>query len=226
VTDHEVLALRGSANDLTGSIRAGFKPLTLPLTLEDGQPAFAFYRPLTRETGEIRIALPRWTPAGEHRATVVLPAGAQPLVLQVEPQPLLLFQPPLVSVDANSGAKIAATVIVSNVGSGSVTIPDNGEVSLTGNDTLENAFNRALRAERKQGERLLDRIIDEWVGEFVGDLRLTVERGAGVLEPDTERELTLALTCPPDLKPDKTYDGRWNFGGGALAITVNAGSES
>jgi len=226
MTAQEVVALRGTARRLSGSLRAGDRPLTLPVTLASGDETFAFYRPVTRKAGEVRLALPRWTPAGEHRATLRLPDGEQTLVLNVEPQLLLRFDPQVVAINGGSGATVSVTVTAINVGTGSIEIPGEAVVGLSGDDTLENAFNRALRAERKDGERLLDRIIDEWAGEVVGELHLTVESGAGVLDPDAERELTLVLTCPSDLKPEKVYEGRWNFAGGSLAITVNTGSQS
>src|SRR5947209_1727486 len=78
VTAQESLTVSGPAGSLTGRTRAGARPLALPVTLEDGTAAFAFYSPLSRDAGEIRMSLPQWTRAGEHRATVVLPDGAQP----------------------------------------------------------------------------------------------------------------------------------------------------
>jgi hypothetical protein len=227
VTAQEGLAVRGTAGVLTGRVRAGARPLMLPVTLEDGKATFAFYTPSTRDAGEIRIALPLWTAAGEHRATVALPDGEQPLVLNVEPQPLLLFQPPVVSLNGPPDAKIAATVIVSNVGTGSVEIPGNSVVILSADDTLETVINRALRADGKQGERLLDRVVEEWAGRFAGaEMRINVKSGAGVIEPDSERELTLVLICPPDLEMDRTYEGRWDLDGGSLAIAVETGRQS
>jgi hypothetical protein len=195
--------------------------------LEDGNATFAFYRPLSRDAGEIRMALPQWTPAGEYRATVVLPDGEQPLLVNVEPQPLLLFQPPVLSLNGAPHATIAVTVIVSNVGTGSVEIPGSSEVTLSSDDTLTAVVNRASRAEGKQGERLLDRIVEEWAGHIAGAaMRITVESGAGVIEPDSERELSLVLICPSDLGLNRTYEGRWSLDGGSLAIAVETGRQS
>jgi len=227
VTAQESLTVSGPAGSLTGRTRAGARPLALPVTLEDGTAAFAFYSPLSRDAGEIRMSLPQWTRAGEHRATVVLPDGAQPLVVNVEPQPLLLFQPRSVSLTGIAGAKIAATVTVSNVGTGSVEIPANTEIAFSGGDTLESVVTRALREERKEGQRLLDRIVEGWAGQLAGvPMTITVESGAGLVEPDSESELMLLLICPADLETGKTYEGIWNLEGGSLAIAVETGRQS
>lgn len=221
MTEQEGLAVRGTAGSLTGRLRAGARRLTLPVTLEDGKATFAFYSPLTRDAGEIRISLPQWTPAGEYRATVVLPEGELPLVVNVDPQPLLLFQPRAISLHGAPDAKIAAKVIVSNIGTGSVEIPSSSDVGVSNDDTIEAIVNRALHAGEKKGERLIDRIVEEWAGQLADvAMRISVERGAGVIDPGCERELTLFVTYPSDLKTDRTYAGRWNLDGGSLAITV------
>jgi hypothetical protein len=216
----EAVSFRGKARSLSGLMRGGEQPLTVPVRLRSGEEVFASYRPSAGGLGEVRVALPRKTPAGKHEATLLLPDGEQSVVLEVEPQPLLRFHPPVASVNGGPDQRVTATVTALNEGNGSIEIPKSGGAALYEQNVFECAVGRALREGRKEGEHLLDRIAEAWAEEFGGTLRLSVESGAGTLEPDAVRELTLVMHCPDRLKAGRTYEGRWKFDGGSLSISV------
>ncbi|MEK6374330.1 MAG: hypothetical protein AABO58_16715 [Acidobacteriota bacterium] len=217
----EALSLRGTAGSFSTLMRGGTQSLLpLPVRWQGSGEVFASYSPRAGGLGDISLALPPKTPPGTYEATVVLPDGEHPLVLEVEPWPRLSFHPRFVSV---SGGATTAAVTALNEGNASIAIPSGGDVALYEQD--EDVFERALRGERKEGERLIDRIVEGFAGTFSGTMRVTVESGDGPLAADDARELTLTLNFLAGLKPDTSYDGAWNFDGGSLAITVRTTKE-
>lgn len=219
------LSLRGRPRSLSTLIPGGAQPLTLPVRLPGGEQSFASYYPRAGGLGEIRVSLPRTTPPGTYEATVLLPEGEQPVVLEVQPQARLRFYPRRLAIAGSADERVTATLTALNEGNGSIDLPKTGGVGLYEETALECALGRAMRAERREGERLLDRILEEFAGEFGGTMRLSIETGAGPLGPDEARELALVLHLPDRLEPGKTYDGRWTFDGGSLPIQVRTGDK-
>src|SRR5690349_17773099 len=180
------VTLRGTSRSLTGLMPGGAQPASFPVRLPGGAQVFARYRPSAGGLGELRLAVPPKTPAGKHEATLLLPEGEQPVVLEVEPQPRLRFHPANVDVRCAPGGRATAEVTALNEGNGSIDIPKAGGVGLYERNALECAVGRALR-DRKEGENLVTRVVEEWANEFGGTLRLSVESGAGTLESDSVR---------------------------------------
>jgi hypothetical protein len=207
-------------------VSAGDAALTVPIHLAGGEEAAGWYRPRAGGVGEIRVRLSRRTAAGTYDATAVFPDGQRPIVLQVDAYSRVRFHPRVLSVDGEPDGSVTATVTALNEGNGSIDIPKTGGAGLYEQGALECALGRALRAERPDGQRFIDRVADEFAGEFGGTLRLSLKNGAGILNADSARELTVVMHCPSGLKPGKRYDGTWNFDGGSLAIAVQTKGQS
>jgi len=216
----QALALRGQAGSLSALIRAGGQPLMmLPVRWQGSGEVLASYQPRAGGLGDIRLSLPPRTPPGKYDATIILPEGETPLVLEVEPRPRVSFHPRAVSV---TGRAATVTVTALNEGNASVDIPKSAEVALYAVE--EDFFERVLR-ERKDGEHVIDRIFDGLAGTFAGTMRISVESGAGPFAADEARELTLALAAPDEFAPETTYEGNWSLDGGSLAIAVRTAKE-
>jgi hypothetical protein len=230
MSSREPLALRGTPRSLSALVSAGTETLTLPVEVHGEarflpQQLWATYRSRAGGVGEIRVALPHKTPPGKYEATVVLPDGEQRMILEVEAQPRLQFHPRGgVVVSGNAKETVTATVTALNEGNGGIEIPQTGGAGMYVEDAAECAIGRTLRAGVRKGEDIIDRVAEEFATDFGGTMRVNVTSGAGILEPDSVRDLTLALRCPEGLAPGKTYAGQWTFSGGALTITVRTSS--
>ena len=227
MSSRETLAIRGGPRSLSTLVRGGSDTLTLPVEMLgeapfSEEPLWATYRPRVSGVGEIRVVLPRRTPPGRYEARVVLPDGEQHVVLEVEPKPRLRFHPRGgIVVIGSADERVTATVTALNVGNAGIEIPKKGGAGLYAQDATECAVGRTLRTGPRKGESIIDRLAEEFAAEFGGTMRVITTSGAGVLEADNARELTLQLHLPEGLQPEKTYGGQWTFSGGALTITVH-----
>lgn len=144
--ERQALALRGNAGSLSTLIRGGARLLMLlPVRWQGSGDVLASYRPRVGGLGDIRLALPPKTPPGRYEATVLLPDGEQPLVLEVTPRPGLGFQPRTVSVTRGT-----ATVTARNEGNTSIEIPGGGDVALY--ERLAGEFAGTIRLSVESGK--------------------------------------------------------------------------
>jgi hypothetical protein len=159
----------------------------------------------------LRLALPRLTPPGDYRGTLRAGGHEEQIALHVEPRIRLRLSPRGLILSGQAGERVAATVLVANLGNARCAIREVNAVGLFDVEGAERAVGRTFRRKDGDGGRIIERLAEELEEGYGGLARLTVAEGAGDLVPGEARELALTLQLPDELHPGRVYEGAWTL---------------
>jgi hypothetical protein len=193
---------------VAGTPEAGAATLRLPSVAELASlPVEA--SPLAGGTSYVRLSLPPATPPGTYDGTLRVGDGEVPVVAEVEPYPSLQLAPTQLQLEAEPGADVEAHVTALNDGNVPLEIAAADAFGLFDVRGAERSIRAAFTADTEQGERRIDRLVDELAGSHGGLVRVKVAEGAGPLAPGELRPLRLVFRVSETLERGQTYSGTW-----------------
>lgn len=215
----KTIKLRGSPNRLATVFRplqTTPGPLPVSLDLPEGTiqeaPLMAQVLPIgNKGVASVRLQLPRSTPPGTYRGTIQVGDREHTMVVDVEPHTRLRIYPKRTSMQAHPGEKASLDLTIVNGGNISCEVPKVSAFGLFEKDGLERAVGYALRAELEDGERRIDRLLEESREGYGGVVKLQVQDGAGELKPGDACELHGVLHIPTQLRHGRFYSGTWSL---------------
>ncbi|MDP2956492.1 MAG: hypothetical protein Q8N53_08725 [Longimicrobiales bacterium] len=220
------VTLRGPPRRLTAVVRLEVSgPEVLPVAVElPGGSVVLRGRmmPLGQDASEFRLELLQETPPGTYHGVAPIGGKNREIVVVVEPVARLRFYPKTTTLTAGPGSREEFAVTVVNAGNVPLLIPRIADFDLEDDSGPDRALGRALRAELGEKETRMDRLFEELREVHGGEARVTVVKGAGVVEPGQSRELFNYLDVPVTLKPGRTYAGGWDVGEAAHLIVIEA----
>lgn len=157
----------------------------------------------------VRLALPASTRPGEYRGSIRSGGRKEEVTLQVEPRIRLRLSPRQQMLRGRAGERVAATVLVANLGNTDVALREVNAVGLFDVEGAERAIGRTFRSADGDGGRILERLAEELAEGYGGLAKVTVAAGAGDLAPGEARELVLTFHLPDALRPGRVYEGAW-----------------
>jgi hypothetical protein len=183
-----------------------------------------YVRPVGPGSSEVRLKLPRDTPAGEYRGEVKLGETTHAIVVQVAPNVRTRVNPKHLALSAEPGGRAEFDLIVSNDGNVAVDIAKSTTFDLDDGDGQDRALGIALRAELAGDERRVDRFFDELRRSHGGEGRVSVIDGAGPLGPGESRAIRCRVEIPMTTAAGRSYVGTWWIGSATHIVAVTVGN--
>lgn len=194
-------------------------PVTMTMT--DGPVIHrAYVRPFGQDASEIRLRLPRGTPAGTYRGQAVIGGAEREVVVVVEPVPRLSLAPRRSAFTARPGQRLEFALDLANDGNVAVDVPKGVSFDLDASEGQDRALGRALRATLHEGERRVDRFFEELRESHGGNAHVTVADGAGPIAPGESRLLKCVLEVPTGVKPGHSYEGAWRIANAGHLVLI------
>ena len=222
----ERLRLKGGPTRLSAALRlpdSELKARNLQVSLTGGITARVAIRPVTRHTpgiAVVKLRLPKNTPPGTYEGVVQLNDVEVPVVANIEARPRLRFVPGSLIVKAPPGAMVHTEVTVVNGGNVAINIEAKHTFCIFDESGIDRAFSAALTDEKTKGQERMELLMDKLADSHGGFVRLIVDSGTGMLEPNEDCDLHLALRFSDKLRPGGIYDGAWVLGGGSYHIRI------
>lgn len=222
----EQLRLKGGPTRLSASLRlpdSEVKARNLQVGLTGGITARVAIRPVTRHTpgiAVVKVRLPKNTPPGTYEGMVQLDGVEVPVVAHVEARPRLRFVPNKLLVKAPPGAVVHADVTVVNGGNVPVNIEAKQTFCIFDGSGIDRAFAAVLTDEKATGQERMGLLMDKLADFHGGFVRLIVDSGTGILQPNEDRDLHLSFRFSAKLQLGGIYDGVWDLGGGSYHIQI------
>ncbi len=168
---------------------------------------------------QLRVKLPPATPPGTYDCDLRVGAHEQPVVIEVEAYPRTRLLCNVGHFGGPPQSRHTATTTAVNLGNVGVDVPDSVSVRLTDDNVLD-AVLTAVSSE-SDSERRLRAFADGLAGADGGTIVLSVDAGAGTLEPGTTRELSASFAMPAGLSAGRTYVGQWHVGETRYSIRLS-----
>lgn len=181
--------------------------------------------PFGDSASELRLQLPRHLPPGKYHGTAALDGKEQRVEIEVEPNVQLRLHPDETRLIIGRGNRAEIRLMVANIGNAPVEIPPVLAFGVFEVDSLENAIGRTLRSELGQGERRIDRLMEELRARHGGLVRIRIVQGSGLLGSGVSREITGDLEIPKDLTPGRSYAGAWRIEDASHHVTIEVGGK-
>ena len=220
----EEIVLSGPPGKASALVRLAPGDRVVPITMKlaDG-PAIhrAYVRPFGENASEIRLRLPRGTPAGTYRGLAVLDGAEREVVVVVEAVPRISIAPRRSSFTTRAGARVEFDLDVANDGNVAIDVPKAASFDLDTTEGHDRALGRALRATLPPGERRVDRFFEEMRESHGGLAHVTVVAGAGPIEPGASRELKCVLDIPAAVKVGHSYLGAWQIANAGHVVVID-----
>ncbi|MFY9570878.1 MAG: hypothetical protein WAV20_05730 [Blastocatellia bacterium] len=222
----EPLRFRGGPTRLAAALRLPESDLaskSVEVILKDTVGRIAL-RPVTRTDPSlslIRLRLPRTTPPGTYEGTVRVGDKLMPFVAQIEPRPHLRFFPGRLIITAPAGAMVDADLTLVNSGNVPVSIEAKHTFCIFDGTGIDRAFFAALSEEKLEGEKRINRLLDELANLHGGLVRLRVEEGVGDIAPGESRELHVVLRFSDRLHAGARYAGVWSLSSANYSVRIN-----
>ena len=225
----EVITLSGPPRNATARVQlddAWERVVPVAVKLAGGPAVLrAYVRPYGSGTGEMRLRLPADTPPGTYRGEAVMGKLTRAIVVAITAEHNVRVDPAQTSVRGAPGETVKFEIHVTNGGNVSLDVPKETPVELDDDRDQVHAFGRALRSKLDEGEHRVDRFFEELRESHGGQGRVTVLKGAGVLEPGGTRALRCGLEIPDIAQPGRTYTGGWEPAGGGHLLIVEVATE-
>jgi hypothetical protein len=226
----ESLKLRGRATGVESVILAPFVA-GVPVSAEfrsdklKDQPR-VFVRPLGSGGVRVRLKFPRNTPPGSYQGTVRIGATEYITVAEVAAEPHLKFVPSRLYFSATAGKQETVDLTVVNSGNQPYEIRSAHGFGLFATGGIEDALGAAYRESKQGGLERLAILADKLAEAHGGLVRVKVESGAGMIEPDQVRELRLQLRFPDNLRSGSTYGGILRIQDARCALRIDVPSKT
>ena len=163
----------------------------------------------TPGTAILRLDVPRATPPGTYEGRVRVGDQERAIVVDVDPSVYVRLYPVRLVLTAEPGASVDLTLTIVNEGNVAAEIRGAYVIGLYDVGGVERAVGKTFVAELSEGERRVDRFVDELAGGHGGLVRVRIGAGSGDLAPGEVRELGVQLAIPDRLEPGRTYWGTW-----------------
>lgn len=188
--------------------------------MDSAQPV----RALTAQAGEththVRLVLAASTPPGIYDAVVHTPGGDISAEALVQERPHLTLTPRGLRMTVPPGGEASQQLVVFNAGNTPCQIGRTYGFGLFESQGLDRAVGTGLQADVGGLDRLAA-MTDSLADSHGGLVRMTVRKGAGVLNPGEARQLVTALRFSGRLKPGLQYSATWRLHDLRTAVHVN-----
>lgn len=174
-------------------------PVLLPPRIRAADPSAAI----------LKLRLPRSTPPGRYEGAAQIGDGRARVVADVHPLHRLRATPSSASMEVTAGKPMALLIQLANLGNVVSDIQPRYTFCVFDGSGVDRAFFVALAEDPPDGERRIDRLMDELAAHHGGLVRLDVAEGAGKLSPGEQRSLRLELRFSDRMRPGRTYAGIW-----------------
>jgi hypothetical protein len=204
---------------MQGATRSGV------VVMADGEPLPLTIRRMhsaTTSPALLSFRLPKSTRPGSYAGSAEVGEARISVVIDVEARPRVKFLPSKVAFRAGPGARVEAQVTVVNLGNTEVAVEAKSSFCVFDSHGVEHAFYAALTEEKADGRERIDRVMDELAESHGGMVRAVVVKGAGKLDPEECRELTVEFQFARRLRGGQTYVGQWLVGRSGLEVEIEA----
>jgi hypothetical protein len=219
----ETITLAGPPGKATGIVRLEYAERVVPiaLTLAGGVAVFtAHVRPFAGPAIELRLRLPREMPPGVYEGEASFGGRMRGVVVRVEPAPQVRIQPKRTTIPAEPGAHAEFRVLIANAGNVPVDVPKADTFDLDDAEGQDRALGAALRAILRPDERRVDRFFEEIRERHGGQARISVQAGAGAIEPGAARDVTCMIAVPDTVQAGRSYLGAWQLANAAHIVVI------
>jgi hypothetical protein len=173
----------------------------------------------------LRVMLPANVAPGAYKGSLRSGEAERPVVVEVDPAPLLHVVPEQLRLQAHPGDLVGADLTMLNQGNVPVALRNVQAIGIFMSGGVERALRRAYVQKLADGQRRMDVIADSLADAHGGLLKMKIEKGAGEIEPGEVRELHVVLHIPSDIERGALYGGNWELPGLVYPITLQVAGE-
>ncbi len=174
-------------------------------------------------TFPLRLKLDGLTPPGEYAITLALGEEQKEFVVQVPESTRIKIEPSQLTLIGELKAKIAKTLVVTNLGNVGFTVGKLGAVILEEDGGVCRSVQSSLRSQGAKGyQSFLDALVAELATTRVDMLRVGVPDDTPEIPPGESQMITLEFHLPGDLTAGRSYFGQLAIENTGIDLQVRA----